>query len=166
MHVGMVGRRMLHLLLLWAVVLAGAAPALAQENGARRFSAASLRPDGQIDIGGVKERRAQRAMPGALAGAIVKLKGAPLASYHGGVAGLPATSPRSTGATKLDLRAPASNQYRAYLKERAIQQQKGRQGYIGRSGRQRHWLAAPQGAERLGLVRAEWLAHQRYPRLR
>ena len=44
---------------------------------------------------------------------IVKLKDASLASYRGGVAGLPATSPTVTGAARLD---PSSGRSRSYLR--------------------------------------------------
>nr|MBA3533207.1 hypothetical protein [Ardenticatenales bacterium] len=47
---------------------------------------------------------------------IVQLKGAPLASYQGGVVGLSATSPRATGGTKLDVASPRSLAYVDYLK--------------------------------------------------
>jgi subtilisin family serine protease len=47
---------------------------------------------------------------------IVKLKGEPLASYNGGVSGIPATNPHAKGKAKLDLKSRESQQYRAYLK--------------------------------------------------
>jgi len=46
---------------------------------------------------------------------IVHLKDAPLARYVGGIPGLRATSPRVTGASRLDVRAPESIAYREYL---------------------------------------------------
>ncbi len=49
---------------------------------------------------------------------IVQLADAPLASYRGGVADIKATSPRATGAASLDVEAPASVRYLAYLDNR------------------------------------------------
>ncbi|MDX9953682.1 MAG: S8 family serine peptidase [Anaerolineae bacterium] len=46
---------------------------------------------------------------------IVRLHDPALASYFGGIAGLAATSPRATGASKLDPQAPASVAYLNYL---------------------------------------------------
>ncbi len=57
----------------------------------------------------------EKSAPDELALYIVKLKGESLASYEGGVAGLPATSPRSTGAAKLDVKSAASVAYLNYL---------------------------------------------------
>jgi len=45
----------------------------------------------------------------------VLLREAPLASYDGSISGLPATSPRLTGAAKLDAKSPESQAYRTYL---------------------------------------------------
>jgi subtilisin family serine protease len=52
---------------------------------------------------------------------IVRLKDAPLASYRGGIAGLEATSPRVTGARKLDVNSPASVAYLDYLAQKRTQ---------------------------------------------
>lgn len=46
---------------------------------------------------------------------IVRLEGASLAAYQGGVAGLQATSPQATGARKLDISTAASQAYLAFL---------------------------------------------------
>jgi hypothetical protein len=48
---------------------------------------------------------------------IVRFKDPGLASYTGGIAGLAATSPESTGARKLDANSPASRAYLQYLTE-------------------------------------------------
>jgi subtilisin family serine protease len=45
----------------------------------------------------------------------VLLREAPLASYDGSISGMPATSPRLTGAAKLDAKSPESQAYRTYL---------------------------------------------------
>jgi hypothetical protein len=52
---------------------------------------------------------------------IVRLQDPPLAAYSGGIAGLEATSPRVTGARKLDANSPASMAYRDYLAEQQAQ---------------------------------------------
>ncbi len=46
---------------------------------------------------------------------IVTLADAPLASYNGGVTGMAATNPRTTGADRLDMASTAATAYRAYL---------------------------------------------------
>lgn len=46
---------------------------------------------------------------------IVQLSDAPLATYPGGVSGLAPTAPSRTGASRLDVNAPASQSYLAYL---------------------------------------------------
>ncbi len=46
---------------------------------------------------------------------IVQLNDPPLARYTGGIAGLPATSPRATSMRQLDVTSAASRAYRAYL---------------------------------------------------
>lgn len=48
---------------------------------------------------------------------ILQLREPPLATYRGGIAGLPATSLVSTGAKKLDVNTAANQRYRAYLAE-------------------------------------------------
>lgn len=49
---------------------------------------------------------------------IVQLADAPLATYRGNIGGLQATSPRVTGANKLDPNSAASQAYMAYLGEK------------------------------------------------
>ncbi|MCA9967202.1 MAG: protease inhibitor I9 family protein, partial [Anaerolineales bacterium] len=49
---------------------------------------------------------------------IVQLADAPLATYRGNIGGLQATSPRFTGARKLDPNSAASQAYMAYLGEK------------------------------------------------
>lgn len=49
---------------------------------------------------------------------LVRLVDPPLASYNGGIRGLEATSPASTGIVKLDADAPASQAYRDYLAQK------------------------------------------------
>jgi hypothetical protein len=50
--------------------------------------------------------------PGAY---IVQLAGEPVATYRGGLPGLPATSPDVTGTRRLDPRSPESLAYETYL---------------------------------------------------
>lgn len=47
---------------------------------------------------------------------IVQLQDPPLATYRGGIANLPATSPKQTGQAKLDIQSSASVAYRSYLR--------------------------------------------------
>ncbi len=55
---------------------------------------------------------------GEMVGVIVKLEDAPLASYHGTVPGLTATSIASTGDFFLDVSAPSSQAYLSYLNKK------------------------------------------------
>jgi subtilisin family serine protease/subtilisin-like proprotein convertase family protein len=48
---------------------------------------------------------------------IVQLAGEPVATYRGGLPGLPATSPAATGARRLDPRSSASLAYESYLED-------------------------------------------------
>ncbi len=64
---------------------------------------------------------------------IVQLNDAPLATYRGNVAGLAATSPRTRGQTKLDLRSGASVNYRAYLADKRSSFLRTAQGRLGRN---------------------------------
>lgn len=78
---------------------------LAEERNAEEVSKALRRgegvtlPDGRVRI-------------------IVQLEDPPVARYRGGIAGFAATSPRATGARKLDVKTPRARAYREYLTER------------------------------------------------
>src|SRR5262249_14387511 len=96
--------------------LVGSASAWAQGGGPKGFTATPLSPDNQITSSLPKGRRSQANAQGNWASVIVKLKGEPLASYNGGVSGIPANNPHAKGKAKLDLKARESQQYRAYLK--------------------------------------------------
>jgi hypothetical protein len=52
---------------------------------------------------------------------IIRLEGAPLSSYTGGIPGLEATNPAVRGESKLDAKSPASVAYLDYLAERQAQ---------------------------------------------
>lgn len=58
------------------------------------------------------------AEPAGLGRYVVQLSDPPLASYRGGIAGLPATNPGTIGQRKLDPSSPASKAYLAYLAQR------------------------------------------------
>ena len=49
---------------------------------------------------------------------IIQLEDDPVATYMGGIKGLPATANRATGATKLDTNSKASKKYKAHLKQK------------------------------------------------
>ncbi|HWQ14807.1 MAG TPA: S8 family serine peptidase, partial [Roseiflexaceae bacterium] len=124
-------RTMLHrlasLLLVGLVALGGAASAVAQQGGSG-FSATPLDPAGQEHTAAIKGATLPMA-PAAVAeqaaaigsgadkrvSVIVKLDVDSLAAYEGGLPGLPATSPRVTGAPALDATAPASRLYLDYV---------------------------------------------------
>ncbi len=69
-------------------------------------------------ISSVPARAAARAADDRPVVAVVLLDAPPLASYRGGFRGLAATAPGATGATRLDVRAPAARAYRAFLEQR------------------------------------------------
>jgi subtilisin family serine protease len=64
---------------------------------------------------------------------IVQLTDASLASYEGGIAGLAATSPRASGARKLDASSPASQAYLSYLEGKQSEFITRMEGMLGRS---------------------------------
>jgi subtilisin family serine protease len=109
-------RRIARLLFALSIAVVGALPApttgLAQTRDPR-WRATALLPDTTFRLA------AKKANGGSVVGVIVKLRGAPLASYAGGVPGLAPTSPRATGARRLDV---ASSNSQAYLRYLAQQQ--------------------------------------------
>lgn len=63
---------------------------------------------------------------------IVRLEDAPLAMYRGGVSGLRATSPKSSGQSRLDVRTPASVAYRSYLGQKQAEFKQATEGVLNR----------------------------------
>jgi uncharacterized repeat protein (TIGR01451 family) len=63
---------------------------------------------------------------------IIQLEDAPLATYDGRLPGLAATSPKRTGARKLDSRSAASASYLAYLDHRQVDFQRSAETTLGR----------------------------------
>jgi uncharacterized repeat protein (TIGR01451 family) len=117
-------RKTVRFLVPLTLVLAIHASALAQAPGGKfgPASATPLEPDSQYSIQAAKETApgAGVAARGAvirepMVSVIVKLSDESLAGYTGGISGLPATSPEATGAAQLDVNAPASQLYLAYL---------------------------------------------------
>lgn len=79
----------------------------------------SLLPAGVLAAGDLPgSQRFQIAPLGETNTYLVQLSDPPLASYRGGMAGLPATSPEVTGRRKLDATSPASQRYLDYLAQR------------------------------------------------
>src|SRR6476620_11565918 len=111
--------RLLTLLMVVLTLLAGSASALAKAPQQRQFTATALTPSSQYsatiakDIGSRPQAAARSSAK--LVSVIVKLQAAPLVSYAGGVPGLAATSPRVTGADKVNTQSPESKQYLAYV---------------------------------------------------
>jgi subtilisin family serine protease len=102
-------RRFLILVLAVLTILAGSTSALAQgtPNG---WSARALAPTRTAEMRFAKNSQ--------LAGVIVKLDVAPLASYSGSIPGLRATSPQVIGARRLDIRSADSQRYLAYVNQK------------------------------------------------
>ena len=69
---------------------------------------------------------------------IVRLSDAPVASYTGGLNGLSATAPRSSGAVKLDVNSPAAKAYAGYLEDAQAQFLASAEGSVGRKLTVRH----------------------------
>jgi subtilisin family serine protease len=111
--------RLLSLLMVVLTALAGSASAFAQ-GGGKTFTATPLSPSSQSTIVIAKNGTAQPGLRTAgatarLMSVIVKLNAEPLTTYEGDVPGLAATSPRVTGAEKVDLQSSASKQYLSYV---------------------------------------------------
>lgn len=78
---------------------------------------------------------------------IVRFTEAPLASYDGGIAGLPATSNRATGAARLDATSSAAIAYRQFLADRQASHQAGIARLLEREFELEHqFLGALNGA--------------------
>ncbi|RPJ54063.1 MAG: hypothetical protein EHM24_32195, partial [Acidobacteria bacterium] len=105
-------RRVLHVaacLFVGAILLAQAAPTAQQ----RRFVARPLIEGTSISTTAVKLPDGQR-----MVSVVVKFNAEAVATYRGGLAGLPATSPVVTGKRRLDLREPHVRAYVQYLQSR------------------------------------------------
>lgn len=86
-------------------------PALTQGRG-DDFRATALEPSSSHSL-------TVKKLPGSrMVSLMVKLEEPSLAAYQGGIAGLAATSPRITGAPRLDLDSASAKAYRAYLDSR------------------------------------------------
>ncbi|MEK7327596.1 MAG: S8 family serine peptidase, partial [Chloroflexota bacterium] len=119
-----------HIVVSLSLILAVTASAVAQDGGGG-VTATPLTPestfgndkgDGQ-NLVAPSVARIQAGAETGFAGAeemvsvIVKLTDESLATYEGGIAGLPATSPNITGAGQLDVNSPESQLYLSYLAE-------------------------------------------------
>jgi uncharacterized repeat protein (TIGR01451 family) len=120
----------IHIVVSLSLILAVTASAVAQDDGGG-FIATPLTPESTFsnDKGDGQNAAApgiagiQAGPETGLAGAegmvsiIVKLSDESLATYEGGIAGLPATSPLVTGIERLDVNSPESQLYLTYLAE-------------------------------------------------
>jgi hypothetical protein len=80
------------------------APSFAQGTGPSGFQATPLTPDSSVQV----VKPAPGTSGAGLTSVIVKLQGAPLAAYAGGVQGLAPTSPSVIGETQLNVESVAS----------------------------------------------------------
>ncbi len=115
-------RRMPALILALFIAFPMSAAALARDA---RLAGVTVRPAVAVSHFSLDEPwdgHAHRNKPAAssdpLISVIVKLDVAPLASYAGGLPGLPPTATRITGAPRLDAAAPDSQRYLRYLDQR------------------------------------------------
>jgi subtilisin family serine protease len=119
MHSHKRSRRFLAMLLIALVALAGSASALAKQSGPDGFTATPLKPVSQVTSSTSKDNGPQlntfSANKSGMVSVIVKLQVASLAGYSGGIAGLRATNPTVTGASKLDPTALDSQRYLAFV---------------------------------------------------
>ena len=112
------------LLAVTGLALSGAGPAsagqtrAAADTGKLRPAAQQPQPDGptlSAEVSAQVKAAVKAAGKDGRTAVVVKLKDDSLASYDGGVAGLPATNPRVTGARKLDPSSANSAKYLRYL---------------------------------------------------
>ncbi len=94
---------------------------------------------------------------------IIRLKDRPLASYRGGIAGLPATSPEATGRRKLDVNAPASRAYLDYLAQRRAEFLQAAEQRLGRPLAVRYVYDVVLNGVSLELTAAEAMAIAELP---
>ena len=94
-----------------ALLVSLAAPVGAAGGAASRFTATALKPIGRIlgDFSKAAQKDGKIAV-------IVALADAPVASYEGGLKGLPATSPATRHAKSIDFKSQATRDYQGYLK--------------------------------------------------
>lgn len=104
------GIRLFYLLMIAVLIVGMGSPSAALAQDTNRFTATPLSPDSTIAVAKADVNAAT-----GLASVIVKLKGDALASYQGDIAGLPATSPSTTGQKKLNVRSKESQAYLSYL---------------------------------------------------
>lgn len=96
-----------------AVLATGRVPASSEGRG-DAFRATPIEPESRHS----RSARKPKARAGRMVGLLVKLQEASLASYQGGIAGLQPTSPRVTGAARLDPTSAPAREYRAFLGRR------------------------------------------------
>ena len=101
----------LSLLAILALLALTYAPSFAQGTGPSDFKATPLTPESTIQIA----KSASGTSATKLTSVIVKLKGAPLAAYAGGIQGLAPTSPSVIGESQLNVESAASQAYLAHL---------------------------------------------------
>lgn len=111
------------LLAVAGLALAGAGPASAGQS--RAVDPAGLSPAAQrpqkigetlsAEVSAQVKAAVKAANKDGTTAVVIKLKDDSLASYDGGVAGLPATNPRVTGDGKLDATSPDSTKYLRYV---------------------------------------------------
>jgi hypothetical protein len=105
------------------LVIAGTVAATPSQAGSKadpgRFRLADTQPDqkGKTITAALEAAKKSKGADGR-AHLVVRLKDQPLSSYTGGVAGLKATSPRVTGAKRVDVDSAASEDYLSYLGRR------------------------------------------------
>ena len=114
------GSRSMRVFILFActfALLLGSAPVAGQSNA--DFTAAPLSPASTYSSRIVKDAPLRTtSAAGDLISVLVKLDVEPVAAYTGGIAGLPATSPRATGQRKLNPNADHVRRYRALVNQK------------------------------------------------
>ena len=90
---------------------------LAQENRSPQINGNTSNPVSLLPDQGASYKSSVRELPTPNT-YIIQLADPPLASYQGGIQGIAATSPQSTGAERLDIHSPASLQYQTYLAQK------------------------------------------------
>ena len=105
------GWTVLSLFAVLTLTILSCSPSFAQGTGPSDFQATPLTPESTIQIA----KSAPGTSASKLTSVIVKLQGASLAAYAGGIQGLAPTSPSVTGEAQLNVESAASKAYLAHL---------------------------------------------------
>lgn len=118
-------RRLVYVLMAFILIVANSAAVFAQDGGLvpsesqpvveSQFSI-DVDKSTPLDLSQFESNKTDPVTGEPLFNAVVLLEDQPLVNYTGGIQGLPATSPKATGARKVNPNSQASQQYLGYLR--------------------------------------------------